>query len=400
MDPAAPTAPPDTSQTPLQTGKSGTSALGGSKAISDRLASFMDKRGGETKDKPTLPLPDKKKEPAQNGDGKDKVTDKADANGKDKIDPAKKEAPADGKDKIGTDGLTKEERAQVVEFKKRAEAAETRVKELETKASDGEATAKELAELKKLHKDKESDYERNEREIAAIRVQGSKKYQETIAKPMQMLTDKIEEIAKGCQLDPDAVFNTIGMGDLVKRNAALKEYMDAMDPLTQDTFKQAVNTLLDLEPKAKKIMAEAREVWQATQLEEKEAAKAADEKRRETYLKASDAVWDEMTSRIPALADPEIAKQVRAKADNFDIAKAEPDLQAFAAQSAYAIKHMQAAIDSRDVEIAQLKESVKRLGGERLGPGDGAPGKQEDTRKLEGATSGDRFRQWSTGRGR
>lgn len=400
MDPAAPTTPPDTSQTPLQTGKSGTSALGGSKAISDRLASFMDKRGGETKDKPTLPLPDKKKEPAQNGDGKDKVTDKADANGKDKIDPAKKEAPADGKDKIGTDGLTKEERAQVVEFKKRAEAAETRVKELETKASDGEATAKELAELKKLHKDKESDYERNEREIAAIRVQGSKKYQETIAKPMQMLTDKIEEIAKGCQLDPDAVFNTIGMGDLVKRNAALKEYMDAMDPLTQDTFKQAVNTLLDLEPKAKKIMAEAREVWQATQLEEKEAKELEAQQKRDTYKKADAEVWKLMQERLPALNNPEIAKRIDERAANFDLYSAPEDIVAMAARSAYAVGEMQSLLDTQAEEIAQLKESVKRLGGERLGPGDGAPGKQEDTRKLEGATSGDRFRQWSTGRGR
>lgn len=398
MDTSATPPPPDVSQTSIASGKSGNSALGGPKAISDRLSSFMDKRAGiEPKEKTSLPLPDKKKEsPAD----KTKDADKTELNGKDKVDPSKKDLPVDDKAKVGTDGLTKEEREQVVTFKKRAEAAESRLKELEAKAQEGEASAKELAEIKRINKERESDYERNEREIAAIRVQGSKKYQETIARPMQMLTEKIEEIAKGCNLDPDAVFNSIATADLVKRNGALKDYMESMDPLTQDTFKQAVNALLDLEPKAKRIMQESREVWQATQLEEKEAAKRAEEQRRETYLKASDAVWSEMTSRITALNDPDITKAVREKADNFDFSKAEPDLQAFAAQAAYSVKHLQQAIDSRDEEIAQLKASVKRLGGERLGPGDGSTAPDKSSTKVEGANSGARFDQWRNGRGR
>lgn len=402
MDPtaAAPPPPPkDVSQSQIATGKTGTSALGSPKQISDRLSSFMQSRenGDTTKTKEKLPLPEPKKKDAPT-DGKDK--EKTELNGKDKPDAAQKDKEkeiTDDKEKRGTDGLTKEERAQVVEFKKRAEAAESRIKELETKATEGEASKKELAELRKLEKERQSDYDRNEREIAAIRIQGTKKYQETIAKPLQAYTSKIEEIAKGCNLDPDDVFGTIGMNDLVKRNSKLKEHIEAMDPLTAETFKQCVNGLLDLEPKAKRLDAEAREAWQAMQLEEKEASEREEQQKRETYLKASDAVWEEMIKRVPTLNDPEIAKQVREKADNFNFAKAEADLQAFAALSAYSVIHLQAALDAKDEENTRLKESVKRLGGERVGPASAATKTEDTTSKFEGKDSGSRFNAWRTG---
>lgn len=389
------TSPTDSSQTPLATGKTGTSALGGAKAITDRLSSFIKGResGEQPTDKSKLPLPEKKeKAPAPEGS----TTDKVNGTGKDKA-PDKKDAPTD-KDKIGTDGLTKEERAQVVEFKKRAETAESRLKELETKHQEGEATAKELAELKKLNQSREADYDRNEREIAAIRIMGSKKYQETIARPMQALTAKIQEIAKGCNLDADAVFGTIGMTDLVKRNNALKDYLDSMDPLTAETFKQSVNALLDLEPKAHKLITESREAWQALQIEEKEAGEREAQLKRETYLKASDAVWKEMQDKLPMLNKEDITKHVRAKADNFDFSKADPDILAYMVQSGYSMKYMQEAIDAKDQEIAQLKASVSRLGGERIGPADGATSDRKEAAKFEGSTSGDRWNLFNAGR--
>lgn len=393
MDLATQTAQTDTSQNPISTATNGSSSLGGTKQISERLSSFMSDRAGtdaDTKDKTktTLPLP-AEKDKTKAAQEKDKTTarDKADA-------------PADDKLKTGTDGLTKEERAQVVEFKKRAETAETRLKELEAKSTEGEASVKELADIKRLNKERESDYDRNEREIAAIRIQASKKYQDTIGKPMQMLTEKIEAIAQGCELNADEVFNTIGMKDVVKRNRALQEHLEKMDPLTQETFKQSVNSLLDLEPKAHRLMAKSREAWQSLQLEEKEAAAKETQQKKETYLKASDAVWKEVQSKIPVLKDPEISKRVREQADAFDFASAEPDIQAFAAQSAYSIIHMQAALESRDQEIEQLKESIKRMTGERVGPGDGSSAAEKLASNLTGTNSGDRFTQFLAGRGR
>lgn len=400
MDPtsAPPVAPPPNhADTPLKGGKNGTSVLGGPKEISARLSSFMDSRKGPGEsDKSQLPLPDKKKELAPD---KTKETEKPPVVDKDKTSNTPPDKTAPDKEKVGSDGLTKEERAQVVEFKKRAETAEARLKELEAKASEGEASKKELAEIKKLEKERQIDYDRNEREIAAIRIQGSKKYQETIAKPMHLLTTKIEEIAKGCNLDADEVFSTISMTDLVKRNQGLEKYLESMDALTRGTFTQTVNSLLDLEPKAAKIMAEAREAWQALQQEEKEAAELESQQKRETYLKASEEVWKEVKSRLPALSklDPKVEAKIREKADNFDLATASQDVVAFAAQSAYSIGEMQGAIDKLEEENDQLKASIKRLGGERLGPGDGATSKETEKPQLQGGNSGSRFEAWRTG---
>ncbi len=387
--------PKDSSATPLATSKNGTSSLGGPKQIADRLNTFMSGRGSDadTKDKSKIPLPLPPEKDKATADKTKVDADKTAPGPKDKTD-----VTTDDKTKTGTDGMTKEERSQVVEFKKRAETAETRLKELETKATEGEASVKELAEIKRINKEREADYDRNEREIAAIRIQGSTKYQETIGKPMQMLTEKIEAIAKGCELDADAVFNVIGMTDVVKRNRALQEHLEKMDPLTQDTFKQAVNSLLDLEPKAQRLMKESREAWQSIQLEEKQAAEKEAQQKKETYLKASDAVWKEVAERMPTLNDPDIAKRVRAQADNFDFSTADPDILAFAAQAAYSIGDMQAALNQRDEKIEQLEASIKRMNGERVGPGDGSSGADKVAGNLNGATSGDRFNQFMSGR--
>jgi hypothetical protein len=393
MDPTQTAPTQDHSQTAPPQGKTGSSSLGGARDIANRLDSFMQGRAGNGTgaSKSELPLPPEKQ--------KEKVT-----TDKPKVDQAKVTDPKDKattqspeKEKVGSDGLTKEERAQVVEFRKRAETAEARAKELEAKEAEGQASAKELAELKRLNKERETDYERNEREIAAVRIQGSKKYQETIAQPMQRLTTKIEEIAKGTQQDPDTVFNAIGIADTVKRNLALNEILEKMDPLTQDVFKQSVNALLDLEPKAAKLMSEAREAWQAHQLEEKQAKESEAQLKRETYLKASEEVWKVMQERLPALSDPEISKRVRERADKFDIYTAPEDIVAMAAQSAYSVGEMQAVIDKKDEEISQLKASIERLNGERVGPANGSTPAAKSGVSFNGSNSGERFEQWRKG---
>jgi hypothetical protein len=378
----ATSAPPakDHSQTALQGGQSGKSALGSSSEIADRLKDFVAKKPETTGDKPSsgeIPL---KKAPEK--------TEK---------DTQTPEKPDPTKDKVGTDGLTREERAQVVEMKKRAEAAEARVKDYETTVAEREAAQKELKELKEWRAKIEPVHERNEKEIAAIRVQQSTKYQDSIARPMQALTQTIEEIAKSVELDADAVFNAIGNRDLVKRNAAISEYLTSMDPLTQDTFKRAVNDLLDLEPKAQKIIKEAQESWQAVQLEEKKAAEEKSRKEKETYAKASDAVWDVIAENYPFLNEDETREYIRGKADSYDFDNAPADVKAYFAQSGYAMVKVQKVIEARDQKIKELEESVKRLQGSKAGMHTGSPAPAKAEREtVNGSTPGDRFKSWLT----
>lgn len=381
MDPTTAAPPKDHSATALQAGQQGKSALGSTTEISQRLEQFMKAKPEPTGEKPSseIPLKDKK---APTPEKAEKTSDTP-------------EKPDPSKDKVGTDGLTKEERAQVVEFKKRAEAAEARVKDYESTAAEREAAQKELKELKEWRAKIEPVHERNEKEIAAIRVQQSTKYQESIAQPMHRLTQTIEEIAKSVELDADAVFNAIGQRDLVKRNAAISEYLNSMDPLTQDTFKRAVNDLLDLEPKAQKIIKEAQESWQAVQLAEKQEAEAKARKEKETYALASEAVWDEMTKHYPFLGDEKVREYIRGKADSYDFDHAPADIKAYFAQSGYAMVKVSEIIEGKDNEIKELKESVKRLQGSKggMGTGSAAPAKSEKE-QVNGTTPGDRFNSW------
>ena len=79
---------------------------------------------------------------------------------------AKVEDPkSSDKGKIGKDGMTKEERSALLDYKTKVETAEARIKELEELAKSGDATKAELAELKKREAEWERKYGEKDAEL-------------------------------------------------------------------------------------------------------------------------------------------------------------------------------------------------------------------------------------------
>jgi hypothetical protein len=355
-----------------------TSSLGGAKAIAGRFAAFQaqEAAGGTKAD----PGPSEAPKPASGAEATE-TTPKVEASS---ALPPEKESPKEEKKpdpkpaatdkKVGSDGLTKEERADLVRFKKEAE----RAGELEKKLADHELTRKERDELKELHAKAEERAKTYEAKAMAFDVRSSPEFQKSIIEPGERLEGAMREIIKEFKLSEEDVFGAIFNPSSVKGNATLSEYISNMDAMTARRFERIVGDMRDLEVRSQQLIEKAPEAWQAIQANSKKLEEESKAKAKETYRLASEDVFSQMQQRFPFLKEEAVAKEVMAEASSLDFDSLTPDKKAYYAQSGQALLHVNSILKAKDAEIASLKAALKK-GGSEPGPADGGAGAASKT---------------------
>lgn len=385
----------------------GTSSLGGAGAIMERFKAFEKGESGESKTEAKVEESKSTQDPENRTETKQEASSekKGDSilppeKGSQKAPESKVEAkgsPDKGvqstEAKRGSDGLTKEERAEVVKFKARAE-------ELEAKLADHEATTKELTELRKIRVDLETKYKEVEERAnlyyaKAVEhdVKVDPEFRRVVIEPMETLSKGMESLCEKNKLDVDAVFAAISNPDEVAGNAALSDIRSGLDEFTADKFKRIVNDLRDTERKGQDMLRDAPKTLTALQTKAKEEAERKSVADKETYEKASKALIPAWQERFPFI-DKAMGEEILKEGMEVDFDKLTPASKATFAQALAVSTRFNSILKAKDDEIAALKAAVKKDTPPNVRDGqseNGSTAKHSDDEAYSRLSSGERY---------
>jgi hypothetical protein len=382
------------------------STLGGAKAISDRFKAFQAAESAKAAPDaaseaapepavPTLTAPETRSQSVQETQKQASgILPPEKAPAEVKTPPSQSTETNPNPPKVGKDNMTKEERADFLKYK--AEAA--RVTELEQKVKDYEATRAEKEELAKRYAEIEERAKVLEAKATAFDVRNSPHFQETIEKPMLILSKGMDELIQKNSLKAQEVYDAIWAQDEIEGNIKLAEFLGGMDGFTADKFKRMTNDMRDLSRRAQELSARAPEAWSAIQAEEKKKAELNATKAKETYRLANEAVFhgdgqhQGMKDRFTFLKDTPEGEQVLKEAMAVDFDALDAGSKAYYAQAGLAALHFNNVIKSKDAEIASLKAALQK--DNRVpNPSDG----HRPTPQSEAAVTEDKLKGMSTG---
>lgn len=292
----------------------------------------------------------------------------------------------------GSDGLTRTERAEVQAAYKardaerqRAESAETKlkdhetkVKELEQRVSQGDLTYKEaqakLKEWETKYSSKEEELKgwlSKQDKIALIQVQNSEVYQGELGKLQaqeKALEEPLEALCKGYEVDVNELITAHYNPNLVERDKKLEELMSGMNSVSRSRVYSILEKLEGIDAHRSQLIAKIQEDPKGALAAIKEAEETKQRliKEREgtAYKRTADVTWEHVIKKdFPLVEDPDIAARVQAKAATIDWNNLSHDKKAMLVYGAFTGWEYRDAYTKQLQRIKELEASVKKLSG-------------------------------------
>lgn len=253
------------------------------------------------------------------------------------------------------------------------EQKESRIKELEELVNNGEATKKEIAELKAKSEDWFKEKESYEQKLAYWDIQETTQYKDTIERPLTEKWAVVDQIAASYKIDPDSFIKILHEKDIAKQDAALEELLGELPSSSRRRMEDALLGIQSKWAEGEAMKKHAVEAYQSVQIELKKQAETTAQKAKEEYKHAFDVVSKELINKHPLLKEnPELAKEVFEAAREVDFDKMPADAKAFYAQSPSIMTKVLPALESRLAEtekkLKEAEEALQRYG-KKPGPG-------------------------------
>jgi myosin heavy subunit len=252
------------------------------------------------------------------------------------------------------------------ETEKTLNAERERLKTLETELAETRAKTARLTELEARAKEAD-EYEK---ELAVTRVEATKEYKETIAKPLQAIGEQADILAKSNEADVEAVYRMLNEGDPAKQRAQLKEITagwDDIDRLDLKKMAEDARTILGRQASIRENAHAAAKETEKMSAERAEQQKAA---ARKEFTAAADTAIQSLREKIPfiPLADGETEDDrfnaLKEKLSGVDFDAQTPRGKAFAAATALMYPQMVKMMAKISDELAETKAALaKRQGG-------------------------------------
>ena len=292
-------------------------------------------------------------------------------------DPPKDEPPKDeDPDLEGASERSKEgwQRLKESKEKHKTEAAELKKRSAELERQIAELRQK-TAEIEEL-REKAKFAEEAEKELSISRVEATREFKETVAKPLDAIEKAMEVIAKSNDVSADRIFDAITKPDPAERRLALKEVTADMDDVDRAEIMQASRDTQVLLAKRAEIFERAAEA--AKEAKASEERRQAEEARRAKaeFDGAVESVVGELRKRIPfePLTEGETVEDVFAKLASKTAESMEqtPHAKAFSIASGLLLPRVKKQLEKANEKIATLEKRIAE--GNRRGAkiGDGA----------------------------
>jgi len=237
---------------------------------------------------------------------------------------------------------------------------ETRLKEVEAERETLKAQAARVAELE-LRAKEADEYEK---ELAVTRIEATREYKEAIAKPLQVIGEQAEVLAKSNEANEDGVFKMLNEADPVKQREAFKALTagwDEVDRAELWSMAKDARVLLDKQA-AMRENAHAARKEQETIAAQREAEQK--ELRNKEVRAATDTAIKALREKVPfvPVAEGETEEDrynaLAQKLKDVDFDSQTPRGKAFAAATALMYPTMLKMMAAKDAEIAELKAAV------------------------------------------
>lgn len=419
MPTEAPTAP----SVPQSPPRVGTSTLGGANKILERFKEFKAKEAGVEPKAPVAPAPpvqeqkpSKPEEPPQKPAPEQKpVVEKKPAVDPKKAEiesilppekplPSKKEEKKEEvqsteDSKIGTDGLNKEQRAELLKFKEKA----ARVDELEKQAETYTLTFKERDELKKTKEELEARLKELEPAAYMHNIMLDPKYKQSFGEPMQKIESYLVKVCEKFKISPGELQTAIWNEDRFAGNEKLSELFSEMDSTSSQEALSTIQKLRELVASEREYLKNPVEAWNALEAERKSKEEQKKQEFASTYRLASEKVADAMESRFPFIKEKGLRDEILKESLEVDFDSLTPQQKAGIIQSYSVALRINPIIDELRSEIERLKKAIKD--DIPPGPNDGSPESPKveksdylSEEELSKMTPGQRLTAWRTGK--
>lgn len=255
------------------------------------------------------------------------------------------------------------------EKEKALEAERERIKALEAELGETKTKAARLAELE----EKAKLADEYEKELAVTRVEATREYRDTIAKPLQAIGEAAETLAKSNDTDPEEVFRMLNEDDPAKQRTMLKEITAGWDEIDRLDLRKAADDARVLLAKQAEIKANALAASKET---EKLAAERAEREKAETrkaFTAAADTAVASLREKIPfiPLTDGETEDDrfnaLKTKLAEVDFDAQTPRGKAFAAATALLYPQMVKMMAKQAAEVAELKAALAKKQASKAG---------------------------------
>jgi hypothetical protein len=258
-------------------------------------------------------------------------------------------------------------------YKKTAEERETalaerdtRLKALETELAETKARAARITELE----EKAKLADEYEKELAVTRVEATKEYKETIAKPLQAIGEQADILAKSNEADVEAVYRMLNEEDPAKQRTQLKEITAGWDEIDRLDLKKMAEDARTVLAKQSDIRANAHAAAKETEKLSAERAEQQKSAARKEFTAAADTAVASLREKVPfiPLADGETEDDrfnaLKEKLSGVDFDAQTPRGKAFAAATALMYPQMVKMMAKQAAELAEVKAALaKKQGG-------------------------------------
>ena len=237
---------------------------------------------------------------------------------------------------------------------------EARLKEVEAEREELKAKAARIAELELRAKEAE-EYEK---ELAITRIEATREYKESIAKPLQTIGEQAEILAKSNETNEDSVFNMLNEADPVKQREAFKALTTGWDEVDRAelwSMAKDARVLLDKQ-------AAMRENAHAARKEQESLAAQREAEQKELRNKeiraAADTAIKALREKVPfvPIAEGETEDDrynaLAQKLKDVDFDSQTPRGKAFAAATALMYPTMLKMMAAKDAELVELRAAV------------------------------------------
>lgn len=207
-----------------------------------------------------------------------------------------------------------------------------------------------------------------EKELAVTRVEATADYKNTILKPLNVVAEQAEILAKSNDHKVDEVYNVLKEPDPAKQRQMLRELTIGWDELDRLDLKKLADESRELLNRQDDILRNAKEANAESQKLAAQREEQAREKVRSEFLAASDAAIKSLREKVPfiPLAEGETESDrfalLKDKLKKVDFESQSPRGKAFAAATALMYPQMVRMMSEQAKEIESLKAAVAKKG--------------------------------------
>lgn len=356
------------SQEPFSPLEAAMDALGGSPEVreieGDLMADFASElMGGVTDgDQPDATQSTEKTEPTE-------PTEPTETKGATEPDePAIPEKPKNKDDWNILRGSRDKYKAAAEEKERTVGEKQQRIELLEKELEEVRARAARAAELEERAKIAD-EYEK---ELAVTRVEATVDYKQNILKPLSIVAEQAEILAKSNEHNVDEVYQVLKEPDPAKQRQMLRELTIGWDELDRLDLKKLAEDSRELLNRQDEILRNAKEANLESQKLSSQREEQARANAQKEFVTATDAAIKSLREKVPfiPLSEGETENDrfalLKDKLKNVDFEAQSPRGKAFAAATALMYPQMVRMMNEQAKEIASLREAVAKKGSTRV----------------------------------